>query len=119
MVNKNLRIKRIVNICGDIDALPQVKYWLRNVAKHKNSFWLPTSTDKFYPDFAAMLEDGRILIAEYKGAHLIDNTETREKKAIGEQWELQSDRRGLFLIVEKSKDGLNMAEQIKKKVGCL
>ena len=49
-----------------IDSNPNVKYWIRNVAKHPNSFWLPTSTDKFYPDFVAMLKDGRILVVEYK-----------------------------------------------------
>jgi len=49
-----------------IDSLPQVKYWLRNVARHPNSFWLPTATDKFYPDFVTMLTDGRLLVVEYK-----------------------------------------------------
>jgi len=102
-----------------IDVLPQVKHWLRNVAKHQASFWLPTSTDKFYPDFVAMLEDGRIFVVEYKGAHLIGSNETKEKRFIGELWERQSGGKGLFLIVEKTKDGLDMAEQMKKKTGCL
>jgi type III restriction enzyme len=102
-----------------LDALPQVKYWLRNVARHWNSFWLPTSTDKFYPDFVAMMEDGRILVVEYKGSHLVDNKDTKEKALIGELWEKQSAGHGLFLIVEKKKDGLNMSEQVRKKIGAL
>jgi hypothetical protein len=36
-----------------IDAEQQVKYWLRNIARHPASFKLPTSTDYFYPDFIA------------------------------------------------------------------
>jgi type III restriction enzyme len=102
-----------------IDNIPRVKYWLRNVSKHKNSFWLPTSTDKFYPDFVAELEDGRILVAEYKGAHLIGNEDTKEKNMIGELWEKQSGGKGLFLIVTESVGGLDMAGQVKKKIGCL
>ena len=55
-----------------LDALPRLKYWVRNVARHPDSFWLPTATDKFYPDFVALLEDGRLLVVEYKGAHIAD-----------------------------------------------
>ena len=32
-----------------LDGLPQVKFWVRNVARHRDSFWLPTATDKFIP----------------------------------------------------------------------
>ncbi|MCL2774585.1 MAG: hypothetical protein FWD71_14745, partial [Oscillospiraceae bacterium] len=102
-----------------IDALPQVKYWLRNAARHRNSFWLPTSTDKFYPDFVAELEGGCILVVEYKGALTAQMQDTKEKRLIGELWEKQSSGRGLFMIAEKSKDGLNVSEQIKKKIGSL
>ncbi|MDR2905781.1 MAG: DEAD/DEAH box helicase family protein [Helicobacteraceae bacterium] len=105
----------------ELDALPQVKYWLRNIARHKNSFWLPTSTDKFYPDFVAMLEDGRILVVEYKGSFLIESKDTKEKKMIGEFWEKLSNRNGLFLLAadKKNADGLSVLEQIKKKIGVL
>ena len=60
-----------VQCAAALDSLSEVKFWLRNVARHPNSFWLPTSTDKFYPDFVALLNDGRLLVAEYKGAHLV------------------------------------------------
>ena len=100
-----------------IDSNPSVKYWIRNVARHPNSFWLPTSTDKFYPDFVAMLNDGRILVVEYKGKHLIDNADTREKKQIGELWQSKSNGKGLFLMAEKVRDGMTTAEQIKATIG--
>lgn len=95
-----------------LDTNKYVKYWIKNVACNPNSFWLPTSTDKFYPDFVAMLNDGRILVVEYKGKHLIDSADTKEKLAIGKLWESKSAGKGLFLMAEKVKDGLSTAEQI-------
>ena len=100
-----------------LDSNPSVKYWIRNVARHPNSFWLPTSTDKFYPDFVAMLNDGRVLVVEYKGKHLIDNADTREKKLIGELWQSKSNGKGLFLMAEKVRDGMTTAEQINEVIG--
>jgi hypothetical protein len=42
-----------------LDSLPQVTFRIRNVARDPQSFWLPTASDKFYPDFVAQLNDGR------------------------------------------------------------
>jgi type III restriction enzyme len=37
-----------------IDTHPAVKHWVRNVERDERfSFWLPTATDYFYPDFVA------------------------------------------------------------------
>jgi len=99
-----------------IDSLPEVKFWLRNVARNPNSFWLPTSTDKFYPDFIAMLNDGRILAVEYKGEHLKDSEDTKEKKLIGQLWEKQSNGKNLFLMAFKTEGVMNVAQQIKQRV---
>ncbi|GAB7140300.1 DEAD/DEAH box helicase family protein [Deferribacterales bacterium RsTz2092] len=100
-----------------IDSLGEVKYWIRNVAKHPYSFSLPTATGNFYPDFVALLDDGRVLVVEYKGLHLIDSKNTKEKVQIGALWEEKMQGKGLFLIAESSsKDGLNVAEQIKAKI---
>jgi type III restriction enzyme len=99
-----------------IDTEPQVKFWLRNLARHPSSFKLPTSTDYFYPDFAAKLEDDRILIIEYKGKHLSDNQDTKEKEAIGKTWEMESSKKGLFLLAVKNKEGKNLEQQLKEKI---
>lgn len=100
-----------------IDAEPAVKYWVRNLAKHETaSFWLQTATDKFYPDFVAMLEDGRILVVEYKGDAYATNDDSREKKQLGELWEQRSDGKCLFLFAEKSINGMDVAAQIKRKL---
>jgi type III restriction enzyme len=98
-----------------IDRLSQVDYWLRNVP-HKNSFWLPTHKDKFYPDFVAKLKDGRIFVVEYKGGLIATSDDTKEKANIGALWEKYSQGRALFQIAEKSKDDLNPFEQLKQKV---
>ena len=95
-----------------IDSLPGLKFWIRNVARHPNSFWLPTATDKFYPDFVAQLEDGRLLVVEYKGAHIADGPDTAEKRTIGQLWERKSGGKGLFVVVEKTVDGRDMRAQM-------
>lgn len=100
-----------------MDSLPAVKFWIRNVARHPNSFWLPTASDKFYPDFVALLDDGRTLVVEYKGAHLADGSDTNEKRLIGELWERQSQGRGLFVVVEKVMAGKDMRGQMMNKIG--
>ena len=100
-----------------IDSLPRVKFWIRNVAKHPASFWLPTAAGRFYPDFVAMLEDGRLLVVEYKGAHIADGADTAEKRTVGELWERKSDGKGVFLIAEKSVGGTDTRSQILGKIG--
>lgn len=48
-----------------IDEDRRVKHWVRNVERDERfSFWLPTSTDYFYPDFVAELTEGRVLAVE-------------------------------------------------------
>lgn len=83
-----------------LDALPGLKYWTRNVSKHPNSFFLPTSTDKFYPDFVAVMEDGRLLVVEYKGKQLSpeESRDSREKELIGQQWAKASEGKAVFVM---------------------
>jgi type III restriction enzyme len=83
-----------------IDGLPGLKYWTRNVARHRNSFSLPTSTDKFYPDFVAMMEDGRLLVVEYKGKDRSpeESRDSREKELIGQQWAKASGGKAVFVM---------------------
>ncbi|MFZ5787203.1 MAG: DEAD/DEAH box helicase [Acidobacteriota bacterium] len=91
-----------------MDQLKGVRFWVRNLERQPiSSFWLQTSTDKFYPDFVAQLENGRLLVIEYKGAHLVDSPDSKEKRAIGELWAERSAGRALFLMLtEKTLSGL-------------
>jgi type III restriction enzyme len=81
-----------------IDQLDSVKYWLRNAANHDNSFSLPVKSGRFYPDFIAELNDGRVLAVEYKGHHLKDTDDTKSKKLIGELWQKQSEGKCVFVL---------------------
>ncbi len=85
-----------------LEALPGVKYWVRNLEKRpKWAFWLPTTEGRFYPDFVAELDDGRYLVVEYKGEHLATGADTQEKKEIGELWSEASEGVGLFYLATK------------------
>ena len=82
-----------------LDQLDTVQWWLRNTAK-TNSFWLLTSTGKYYPDFLAQLQDGTYLAIEYKGEHLAEKRSEQEKHQIGELWAKRSQGKCRFVWVE-------------------
>lgn len=94
-----------------LDALPEVKFWVRNLSRRSTSFRLQTATDWFYPDFTCLLHDGRVLAVEYKGSHLAGNDDSGEKRAVGEVWESRSKGKCLFIMP----DGKDLAS-IQKKI---
>jgi type III restriction enzyme len=98
-----------------IDGLTQVKRWVRNLDRRADSsFWLQTSTDKFYPDFAAELTDGRILVVEYKGEDRWSNKDSEEKRAVGELWADRSAGKCIF-VMPKGPDWNRIAQAIQAK----
>lgn len=69
----------------NIDTNPKVEFWIRNLERQEfYSFWLQTSTDKFYPDFIAKLKDETIVIIEYKGSNLYNTPDSIEKRQLGD-----------------------------------
>ncbi len=87
-----------------IDSLAEVDFWVRNTeGKPNHSFWIQTSTDRFYPDFVSRLKDGRFLVVEYKGEDRWSNDDSKEKRALGELWEARSNGLCLF-VMPKGKD---------------
>lgn len=101
-----------------LDAQSGVRYWVRNLAlQPESSFWLQTSTDRFYPDFVAETLDGRLLVIEYKGKDYATNDDSKEKKLLGEVWASNSNGRASFLMaVKKNERGLGVHDQIKAKI---
>jgi type III restriction enzyme len=81
-----------------LDGLKEIKFWIRNLSRKSTSFRLQTSKDWFYPDFLCQLEDGRVLVVEYKGKYLYDATDAEEKRAIGAVWASRSNGRCLFVM---------------------
>ena len=82
------------------NELSNVEWWVRNVERKTTSFWLQTSSDKFYPDFVVRLKSGVTLAIEYKGAHIADSRDSKEKQMIGKLWEKRSGGRCRFIWVE-------------------
>lgn len=74
-----------IECAQNIDINPNVEFWIRNLERQEfHSFWLQTPTDKFYPDFIVKLKDGTIVLIEYKGEHLYDTPDSKEKRQIGD-----------------------------------
>jgi len=99
-----------------LDGLDEVEYWARNLEREDYSFWLQTSTDKFYPDFVVKLKDERILVVEYKGLDRWSSDDSKEKRLIGEIFEERSKGRCLF-VMTKGKDFETIKEKARNKVG--
>lgn len=76
--------------------------WIRNVERKPSSFSLPTSSDRFYPDFLIRMANGGIIATEYKGAHLATAKDSEEKKRIGAFWERRSGGRCAFAWMENN-----------------
>lgn len=79
-----------------LDQHPKVRYWVRNVDRKPNAFSLALPNGNFYPDFVAMLTDGRYLVVEYKGKHLASDAATKRK--VGEQYAEASNGQCLFAM---------------------
>ena len=87
-----------------LDTLPQMWFWVRNIEKcMRHSFWLQTSTDKFYPDFICKFTDGRFLAVEYKGADRWSDDDSKEKHVLEELWAKRSGGNCQF-VMPKGKD---------------
>ena len=84
-----------------IDAMEEVVYWIRNVESKPHSFWLQLPNGKFYPDFVVRLKDGRTLIVEYKGEHLVTADDAQAKDLIGRIWAEKSNGTCLFIMVSE------------------
>ncbi len=85
-------------IANELDG---VKDWIRNIERKPGAFSLPTSKHRFYPDFLVRMESGRILVVEYKGAHLYEDQ--AEKRRIGELWARRAGEKYRF-IMPKQRD---------------
>ncbi|MCC7351426.1 MAG: DEAD/DEAH box helicase family protein [Phycisphaerales bacterium] len=82
-----------------IDSHSKVRRWMRNIDRRPNhSFWLQTSTDRFYPDFLAEIGRGKWLVVEYKGADRWSDDDSREKRRLGELWANRSGGKCAFVM---------------------
>jgi len=83
-----------------IDDHPNVKRWIRNlVHESAGGFSLPLSPGRFFPDFIAELNDGRIAIVEYKGGHIANDPKELHKETVGNLWAARSGGKCVFARV--------------------
>jgi type III restriction enzyme len=86
-----------------IDGHPNVRRWIRNTDRAtQGGFFLPLSPGKFFPDFIVELNDGALLLVEYKMGKMSRDRAELHKKDIGELWAARSGGRARFAwVVEK------------------
>jgi hypothetical protein len=90
----------------------QVGRWMTNAV---GMFDLPPATSTFHPDLFGELKDGRVLLVENKGEHLVEHEQ--QKKNIGERCEEKSGGKALFLwAVKKDEHGRNAYRQLQDKL---
>lgn len=83
-----------------IDSSDFLEFWVRNLEREPEaSFWIQTSSDRFYPDFVCKLKSGKILVIEYKGGRDATSDDTKEKERLGQLWAERSGGMCLFLMV--------------------
>ena len=97
-----------------LDSDPGVKHWIRNVPRKPKSFRLPLADGWFYPDFVVELKNGKPLVVEYKGAHLLADAE--DKKRVGKKWERIAANRAFFLMPTIRARKASLREQIRVKI---
>lgn len=96
-----------------IDSHPKIKRWVRNLDSEPDAaFWLPTSSRRFYPDFVCELQDGRLLVAEYKGEQIRNMPKELEKAEVGRLWAAHSGGKAIFAMLYKHEDGRNVGQQL-------
>ena len=84
-----------------LDMLAQagrIRFWARNlVNRGGGSFFLQKANGRFYPDFVCALNNGEVLVVEYKGAH--GWTDAQDDRDIGNLWAELSDGKCRFVMV--------------------
>ncbi len=84
-----------------LDMLAQtgrIKFWVRNlVNRGGGSFFLQKASGRFYPDFLCVLNDGNILVVEYKGDYGWEAAQ--DDRDIGDLWAEMSDTKCRFVMV--------------------
>jgi type III restriction enzyme len=99
-----------------IDVMDEVDFWVRNLV-HPSQFWMPTSKQRTYPDFAARLNDGRLLVVEYKGGDRFTADQEKEKRMVGELWAAKSKGKGVYLMAQlRDEKGDSVTEQLKAAI---
>jgi type III restriction enzyme len=115
----NLQSKGEEYNCARVIASTKgIKFWVRNISREPDaSFWIQTSTDKFYPDFVCKLVNGKNLVVEYKATSYGDKADTDEKERLGQLWAARSGGTCLFLMIKGPQELGKIDDLVRKSVG--
>ena len=83
-----------------LTSLDNIKWWHRNISKRE---FCINAYINHYPDFIVMTKSGKIVLIETKGDHL-ENTETRQKLAVGRAWQSLAGTNYRYYMVFQNKD---------------
>ena len=75
---------------------------------------MPNAAGSSYPDFIEKLIGSRILVAEYKGEHLVRMV--AKKCAVGEIWHAASDGQGVYVCAQKDVSGKSVCDQVSDAI---
>ena len=97
----------------DSDALPNIRFWVRNREK-KDPFYLQGwKPNRYYPDFIAFTKSGHVIALEWKGEDRLSNEDTTYKVEIAKIWERLSKGKQHFYLVN-NKNVESVLNEIKK-----
>src|SRR3989344_4906393 len=89
----------------DSEALPNIKFWVRNKEKRDPLYIQGWKPNKFYPDFIAITNKNNLLVMEWKGEDRLNNPDTEYKEEVTRTWEtLGKGRLYFFLVNNKNVD---------------
>ena len=98
-----------------VASLKGIEFWVKNLeGEPESSFWIQTSSDKFYPDFVCKLKNGKSLAVEYKGLDRATNDDTKEKERLGQLWEARSHGECIFLMIKGPDELSKIADAVAK-----
>ncbi len=80
----------------------KVKWWWRN--PDRTGWFMVGKWGRFFPDFIARFNDGRLVVIEHKGSQLIGNVDTKAKEDLGALWATVAGSRSTFYLVTQSPD---------------
>ncbi len=83
----------------DLDALSNIKFWVRSREKIDPFYIQGWKRNKFYPDFVAVTKKGGVIALEWKGEDRVSNEDTEYKIEIGKIWEKLGGSKLHFFLV--------------------
>ncbi len=90
------------DVITDIQALPNILFWHRNLDRGKG-FFLNGFSSNHYPDFIICTKSNHIILLETKGDDR-DNDDSRDKLKLGKAWDKEAGTNYSYFMVFQTKN---------------